>query len=100
MDIRAKMQEYRVSQVTDPLDLHGSDIDWRAFGSSRGMTQAELETIAEATLEYNKNVRDPNRPGLQRLEIVLKSDDTIFRLYPGADDDDDVDDDDDDDDDD
>ena len=85
MDIRAKMQGYRASGATDPLNVwHGREIDWRAFGLTKGMTQAEVDSIQEATLQYNMDVRDPNRQGLQRLEILLKNDVAIFRLYPGA----------------
>ena len=85
MDIHAKMQEYRASGATDPLNIwHGREIKWRAFGLTKGMKQAEVDSIQEATLQYNMDVPDPSRPGLQRLEILLKNDDDIFRLYPGA----------------
>ena len=84
--IRARMQEYRTSGSRDPIDLMDGreEIDWQAFGLDRGMTQAEVDSIHTARLEYNFNVRDPNRAGMQRLEIKLFNDDVIFRLYPGA----------------
>ena len=85
MDVRSKMDEYRASGQTEPLDIMDSQwLDWRNWARQKQMTPGEIASIETATLAYNRDVRDPNRSSFQRLEIKLSSRDTIFRLYPGA----------------
>ena len=85
--IRAVMDQYRASGGTVPLDLwNGQQIDWRGFATKNGVTDAELAVVTAAELKYNVGVPDPNRPGFQRLEILLTcaNEQRLIRLYPGA----------------
>ena len=93
--IRALMDDYRRSQEQRPLPLAHPDrppngagqFSLRAWARESFATQeAEiLDDVESVIMAYNPAVKDPNRVGRQRLEIlVLQRDGTKWRLYPGA----------------
>ena len=83
--VRRVMDAYRSSGSTDAVDLLDErSIGWRAFARGRGVPEEDLGGVHAATMRYSDQVRDINRPGKMRLEVVLEHGRGRIRLYPDA----------------